>query len=196
MIRGIHGLFYSSDADATRKFFKESVKLPGNDIGEGWWIFDLPEGDLGIHPTEEAGEAGGHDVSFYCDDIHGTVADLKSRGVEFTADVQDHGYGLVTYFKAPGGISVQLYEPRYQKGASRKARPEKKVAAPKKLPAKKAAAKPAAPKKAAAKPAAKNVAGKKAASKNGAKKAAAKSTPASKKVPAAKPAAKGAAKRA
>lgn len=28
MIRGIHGLFYSSDPDATRRFFRDAVKLP------------------------------------------------------------------------------------------------------------------------------------------------------------------------
>jgi len=121
MIRGIHGLFYSSDPGATRAFFREKVKLPGSDVGDGWWIFDLPEGDLGVHPTEDPGEAGTHDVSFYCDDIEGTVAELKSRGVSFTKPVEDHGYGLVTYFEAPGGLTVQLYEPRYVKGTSRKA---------------------------------------------------------------------------
>jgi catechol 2,3-dioxygenase-like lactoylglutathione lyase family enzyme len=151
MIRGIHGLFYSSDPDATRTFFREQVKLPGSDIGEGWWIFDLPEGDLGIHPVDKPGDAGGHDISFYCDDIHGTVADMKSRGVAFTGDVADHGYGLVTYFTAPGGIKVQLYEPRYQKGKTR----PKRAPAGKRAPAAKtkAAAKPKA--KAAAKPKAK-----------------------------------------
>ncbi len=119
MIRGIHGLFYSSEPDATRAFFREKVKLPGSDIGEGWWIFDLAEGDLGVHPVGDPGEAGRHDVSFYCDDIQGTVAELKSRGVEFTKGVEDHGYGLVTYFTAPGGITIQLYEPRYVKGTAR-----------------------------------------------------------------------------
>ncbi|HEY9724764.1 MAG TPA: VOC family protein [Oscillatoriaceae cyanobacterium] len=119
MIRGIHGLFYSSDPEATRDFFRDKVRLPGSDIGEGWWIFDFKEGDLGVHPVNDPGDAGDHDISFYCDDIQGTVADMKSRGVEFTHDVEDHGYGLVTYFKVPGGITVQLYEPRYQKGASR-----------------------------------------------------------------------------
>jgi catechol 2,3-dioxygenase-like lactoylglutathione lyase family enzyme len=119
MIRGIHGLFYSSDPEATRAFFRDQVKLPGGDIGEGWWIFDLPEGDLGVHPVDDPADAGGHDISFYCDDIEGTVRDLESRGVQFTADIADHGYGLVTYFTAPGGIKVQLYEPRYQKGGSR-----------------------------------------------------------------------------
>ena len=119
MIRGIHGLFYSSDPEATRAFFRDRVKLPGSDIGQGWWIFDLPEGDLGVHPVEDPADAGGHDVSFYCDDIHGTVAAMKKRGVKFTKPVADHGYGLVTYFEAPGGLTVQLYEPRYVKGATR-----------------------------------------------------------------------------
>jgi catechol 2,3-dioxygenase-like lactoylglutathione lyase family enzyme len=120
MIRGIHGLFYSSDPEATRAFFRDQVRLPGSDVGEGWWIFDLPEGDLGVHPVEDANDAGTHDVSFYCDQIQKTVADLESRGVRFTAPVADHGYGLVTYFEAPGGVRVQLYEPRYRKTTARK----------------------------------------------------------------------------
>jgi predicted enzyme related to lactoylglutathione lyase len=119
MIRGIHGLLYSSDAEATRAFFRDQVRLPGSDVGEGWWIFDFPEGDLGVHPVEEGSEPGTHDVSFYCDEIERTVADLESRGVRFTGPVQDHGYGLVTYFEAPGGLRVQLYEPRYTKGTRR-----------------------------------------------------------------------------
>jgi catechol 2,3-dioxygenase-like lactoylglutathione lyase family enzyme len=160
MIRGLHGLFYSSDPEATRRFFREQVKLPGTDIGGGWWIFDLPEGDLGVHPIDDPADAGGHDVSFYCDDIHGTVADLKARGVEFTKDVEDHGYGLVTYFGAPGGITVQLYEPRYAKAIARKpavaagasAAPKKKKAAKTKAKAKaKAKKKTPAKKKAPAK---------------------------------------------
>jgi predicted enzyme related to lactoylglutathione lyase len=137
MIRGIHGLLYSSDPEATRKFFRERMKLPGSDIGDGWWIFDFAEGDLGVHPVDDPSDAGDHDVSFYCDDIRGTVADLKSRGVRFTQDVEDHGYGLVTHFTAPGGITIQLYEPRYVKrGAPRpKSRTARRPAA--KRPAKK-----------------------------------------------------------
>jgi hypothetical protein len=33
----------------------------------------------------------------------------------FTQEVEDHGYGFVTYFKVPGGFKVQLYEPKYAK---------------------------------------------------------------------------------
>lgn len=119
MIKGIHGLFYSTDPDATRDFFKNVMQLPGFDIGDNWWIFDFKEGDMGVHPLNEPSDAGSHEISFYCDDIHGTVADLKSRGATFTADVEDHGYGLVTHLTAPGGITIQLYEPRYTKGPAK-----------------------------------------------------------------------------
>ena len=43
------------------------------------------------------------------------MLDLQSRGVRFTGPVENHGYGLVTYFEAPGGVRVQLYQPRYRK---------------------------------------------------------------------------------
>jgi len=104
MIRGLHGLLYSSDVERSRAFVRDKLKLPHTDVGGGWLIFDLPEGDLGFHPVEDAADAGSHDVSFYCDDIKGTVADLRARGVEFTGEPQDHGYGWVTYFTIPGGI--------------------------------------------------------------------------------------------
>ena len=58
-----------------------------------------------MHPTENDGPPSGTaDVSFYCDDIEGTVRDLKAKGVEFTQAPEDHGYGFVTYFKVPGGF--------------------------------------------------------------------------------------------
>ena len=59
---------------------------------------------------------GTHDISFYCDDLKETVSELKKKGVEFTKPVADQGYGLVTYFKAPGGLELQLYQPKYKKG--------------------------------------------------------------------------------
>jgi predicted enzyme related to lactoylglutathione lyase len=130
MIRGIHGLFYSSDPEATRAFFKDLMKLPGSDVGEGWWIFDLPEGDLGVHPVDEGGEAGGCHLSFYCDDLAGTIRELKARGAK-VGEIADRGWGLVTELEAPGGVTVMVYQPRYQK---KRGRP-----APKRAPAKKPA---------------------------------------------------------
>ena len=133
MIRGLHGLFYSSDPEGLRAFLRDKLRLPHTDVGEGWLVFDLPEADLGVHPLDASGQppSGTHDLSFYCDDIQGTVADLKSRGVTFEHDVQDHGYGFVTYFTMPGGVRVQLYEPKYQKRAASQPRKAVKKAASK-----------------------------------------------------------------
>src|SRR5713226_5998989 len=75
---------------------------------------------MGVHPVNNEGKppAGTHDLSFYCDDIKGTVADLKSRGVSFKKEIKDHGYGFVTDFTMPREIEVQLYEPKYSKRKS------------------------------------------------------------------------------
>lgn len=117
MIRGVHTMFYSSEPEKLRTFLRDKLGLKGFDVGEGWLIFDLPEADMGCHPAEaEGAPSGTHDISFYCDDIERTVADLQKRGVEFTMPIEDHGYGLVTRFAVPGGFDVQLYQPRYRKG--------------------------------------------------------------------------------
>ena len=116
MIRGMHALFYSSQAEALRTFLKDKLGLAGTDVGGGWLIFDAPEADLGVHPTEGAEIASGTaDISFYCDDIDQTIVELRARSVEFTQEVEDHGYGLVTFFKVPGGFEVELYQPKYTK---------------------------------------------------------------------------------
>jgi predicted enzyme related to lactoylglutathione lyase len=116
MIRGMHAMFYSSEADALRAFIRDKLRLPGTDVGDGWLIFDAPEADLGVHPTQDNDmPSGTANISFYCDDIEQTMAQLKSRGVEFTHAIEDHGYGLVTLFKVPGAFEVQLYQPRYSK---------------------------------------------------------------------------------
>lgn len=116
MIRGMHAMFYSSEAAAMRAFLRDVLGFPCVDVGDGWLIFDPPSADLGIHPTDGLNvPSGTAELSFFCDDIHATVAELTLKGVEFTHAVEDHGYGWVTYFKVPGGFSVQLYQAKYAK---------------------------------------------------------------------------------
>ena len=116
MIRGLHGMFYSSQAEALREFLRDKLGLTATDVGGGWLIFDPPEADLGVHPTEDDKPASGTaDISFYCDDIEQTIRELQARGVEFTQEVEDRGYGLVTFFRVPGAFKIQLYQPRYVK---------------------------------------------------------------------------------
>ena len=122
MIKGMHAMFYSSEPEALRAFLRDKLGfISFSDIGGGWLIFDLPEADMGVHPadpTRAAGEpAGTHDISFYCDDIHATIAELKGRGVVFDGEVADAGFGLAVQLMMPGGVRVQLYQPHYSKNS-------------------------------------------------------------------------------
>ena len=102
MIRGVHTMFYSSEAEALRTFIRDSLGFPCTDVGGGWLIFDLPEAEMGIHPTADSGgpASGAADVSFYCADIEKTVADLQwakehgacavaKKGVEYNRPAND-----------------------------------------------------------------------------------------------------------
>ncbi len=117
MIKGVHTMLYSSDAEGLRAFLRDKLGFKGRDIGDGWLIFDLPEADMGCHPADELSKdgepSGTHNISFYCDDIHQTVEEMKSNGVEFKSEIEDQGFGLVTYFLVPGGFYLQLYQPKY-----------------------------------------------------------------------------------
>jgi catechol 2,3-dioxygenase-like lactoylglutathione lyase family enzyme len=113
MIKGVHAMFYSPHAEELRAFFRDVLELEHFDAGEGWLIFTPPQGEVGFHPAEEIR----HEISLYCEDIRSTVDTLKNRGVEFTQEIEDWGYGLVTYFLAPGALKIQLYQPKYGGGS-------------------------------------------------------------------------------
>jgi hypothetical protein len=65
MIRGLHALFYSPQAEALREFFRDKLQFPYVDTGDGWLIFDAPAANIGSHPSEKRF----HEISFYCDDL-------------------------------------------------------------------------------------------------------------------------------
>jgi catechol 2,3-dioxygenase-like lactoylglutathione lyase family enzyme len=119
MIKGVHTMFYTSEPEALRAFLRDKLGFPHTDLGHGWLIFDLPEADMGCHPADETGEqgkpAGTHDISFYCDDVEKTAAELKERGVEFDGEIHNAGYGMAINFTMPGGVSAVLYQPLYDK---------------------------------------------------------------------------------
>ena len=114
MITAVHTLVYADDPERTRAFFRDVLGWPHVDAHEGWLIFKVPPAELGVHPAEASGEAAvSHAVSFMCDDIHATVAELRARGVQIEGEPEDQGYGISTTMTLPGGTRVQLYQPRH-----------------------------------------------------------------------------------
>ena len=96
MITGAHTVVYSRDADADRAFFRD--------------VLDLPAAEAAVHPAEQGGT---QELYLMCDDVHATVAQLMDRGAEFSREVSDEGWGLVTAIRLPSGAELHLYEPRH-----------------------------------------------------------------------------------
>jgi hypothetical protein len=114
-IIGAHMLLYSAEPEALRAVLRDVFGFRSVNAGGGWLIFALPPAELGVHPTDDSmpGEGVHHEVSLMCDDIHRTVTDLRARGIQIQREPVDHGYGISVMMTLPGGVQVQLYEPRH-----------------------------------------------------------------------------------
>ena len=108
-ITGIHTLLHTREPEAVRAILRDVFGWQSVDAGDGWLIFALPPAELGIHPTDQPH----HEITFMCDNLDATIADLRAKGVEFEDDLRDQGYGVVVTMVLPGGAELDLYEPRH-----------------------------------------------------------------------------------
>jgi catechol 2,3-dioxygenase-like lactoylglutathione lyase family enzyme len=115
VINGSHVVVFSNDAEADRDFFAEVLGFPHVDAGGGWRIFALPPAEVAMHPADGATS---HELYFMCDDIEATMADLRGKGVEFTAEISEERWGRLTRMRLPGGGDVGLYEPRHPRATN------------------------------------------------------------------------------
>lgn len=119
MITGAHFLFYSTNADADRAFFKDMLGLKSVDVGRGWLIFAMPPAEAAVHPAstpfvleQEGEELLGAVLYLMCDDLPSTLADLKSRGVSASA-TGTAPWGHFATIKLPSGASLGIYQPTH-----------------------------------------------------------------------------------
>ncbi|HEY0072193.1 MAG TPA: VOC family protein [Chloroflexia bacterium] len=103
---------YVSDQDRAIDFFvnKLGFELVSDEqFGEGqrWVQVKSPEGQtsITISKASEFGMTLGNfaGLVFYSDDVRGTVADLKSKGVEITEEANEQMWGVQAQFKDPDG---------------------------------------------------------------------------------------------
>jgi predicted enzyme related to lactoylglutathione lyase len=113
---GVHGLVYTTEPERVRAVFRDVFEWDFVDDGGGWLIFKLPPAEIGVHPAEGPTYESGvrHQISIMCDDIEATVAELRAQGIEIRDGPRDEGYGITTMMVLPGGVEMQLYEPRHQ----------------------------------------------------------------------------------
>jgi catechol 2,3-dioxygenase-like lactoylglutathione lyase family enzyme len=113
-IVGVHGLFYTPQPVELRAFLRDVLKweyVEDPHSEPGWLIFKLPPAELGVHPSDGSTK---HELSFMCDDIEATMAELRAHGVEFKSEAEDMGFGIGTTMVLPGGVEVLLYESRHE----------------------------------------------------------------------------------
>ncbi len=116
MVAGIHALLYAHDAEAARAFFRDVLRLPSLDGGDGWLYFALPPAELACHPgpgVMAGREEGRTEIFLMCHDVVATRRELEARGVEFVDPITDEGWGLLTRLEVPGFGQLGLYEPRH-----------------------------------------------------------------------------------
>jgi catechol 2,3-dioxygenase-like lactoylglutathione lyase family enzyme len=107
MITGVHAILFTTEAEAVRALLRDVLGFEAVDAGGGWLIFALPPAELAAHPADEADR---YELYLMCDDIRETVAELESKGIEFTRPISDERFGLLTAFKLPGGSELGLYQ--------------------------------------------------------------------------------------
>jgi catechol 2,3-dioxygenase-like lactoylglutathione lyase family enzyme len=111
MIIGAHTVIFSKDPDADRAFFRDILRLPNVDAGDGWLIFALPQSEVAMHPTDKSGAS---EFFLMCDDVHAFMTKLKKNGIKCTK-ATEQGWGLLTTVTLPGGGKVGVYQPRHKR---------------------------------------------------------------------------------
>ena len=115
-IIGTHCLLYTSEPDAVRAILRDVFGWHHVDAHDGWLIFKLPPAEIGVHPTE--GDADGrpapHAVSLMCDDIQATITELRAKGIRIEGEPRNAGYGIVATMELPGGLFMDVYQPRHE----------------------------------------------------------------------------------
>jgi len=110
MINAVHSILFARDPDAARAFFTDVLDLHSVDAGGGWLIFALPPAELAVHPADNG---GGQELYLMTDDLAGTLAQLRERGVAVAAEPSDQGWGVLASIDVPGFGPLGLYEPRH-----------------------------------------------------------------------------------
>jgi catechol 2,3-dioxygenase-like lactoylglutathione lyase family enzyme len=108
-VTGAHVLLYSAKPDELREALRDLFGWDHVDAGAGWLIFGLPAAELAVHPAD----APHHELSFMCDDIDGTVAELRAKGAEFRSDIEERRFGKAVTLVLPGDVDVLVYEPAH-----------------------------------------------------------------------------------
>src|SRR3954451_5504964 len=113
MIRGIKFISIPvRNQDEALKFYTEKLGFKvatdqPHGPGQRWIELKIPGADTGITlftpPGHEDRIGGFQPLSFWCDDVHATAAQMKAKGVEFAQEPKTEHWGTSAIFKDVDG---------------------------------------------------------------------------------------------
>ena len=110
-ISGAHVVLYSTDPEADRRFFRDTLKFSHVDAGDGWLIFALPPAEVAVHPAKSL-QSDAHSLFLMCKDLRTTVASLRRKKVKCKT-LDEQPWGKVAMITLPSGAELGLYEPKH-----------------------------------------------------------------------------------
>lgn len=111
-ISGAHVVLYSTNPESDRKFFRDVLKFPYVDAGDGWLIFALPPSEVAVHPTKSSRKDAAHSLFLMCDSLESTLAFLRRKKVKCEV-IGEERWGKIAMITLPGGGELGLYEPKH-----------------------------------------------------------------------------------
>jgi catechol 2,3-dioxygenase-like lactoylglutathione lyase family enzyme len=116
VIRGVANIWVPiADIERAVDFYENSLGLEVVKRDGPWAEVDANGVTIGLNGREPEGTQaeGGPVLTFRHGEgsLEGAVEELKSRGVEFPAEISEHSWGRVATFKDSEGNDLQLYEP-------------------------------------------------------------------------------------
>ena len=114
MIQGIANIVIKvADLNRSVEFYTKTLGLPlaYRDAVANWAEIELNGVHLGLMQAEPAGGARNPFLSLLVDDLAGTVAILKERGVNFDGEIRTEAYGRLITVTDLDGNQFDLFEP-------------------------------------------------------------------------------------
>jgi len=101
------------DMERSVAFYRDIVGLKVEMHTPYWSSLSAGNITLGLHPESAHAKATpgmGCSFGFEVSDIHNVVGELKMKGVTFSMEPRDDGFGWLAIFNDPDGYPVQLVQ--------------------------------------------------------------------------------------
>jgi predicted enzyme related to lactoylglutathione lyase len=115
MIKGVANVWVPvQDIERAGAFYQNTLGFSLIKRDGPWAEVDAGGLNIGLNGREPEGTQsnGGPVITFQPEaGLNAAVEDLKSKGVQFPAEISEHDWGRVATFKDTEGNDLQLYEP-------------------------------------------------------------------------------------